>query len=200
MAGNLGLPVFFEGQSLDCLSAIAIVEFTIAGWPADDVTLDLDHERFAYAGKFVMSSTGKALARENGSVVAAVAFDPDRTDPDCLVIRYVTVSVERRGEGIGARLLRFVVDRATEHGDDEVRAGVNNPIAYEAFYKAGLAYTGEQTGLAELVCSTAADRDAETYRAGLDAYRERDLTDHEERFLETRAAATPPSIVEVTEG
>lgn len=171
------------------------MEYTVLGWPPEGPTLDLDHERFAYAGKFVVPRTGKAVAREDGAVVAAAAFDPDRTDADCLRIRYVTVRTDRRGEGIGSSLLRFVVVRARDRGFSEVKAGVNNPIAYEAFYRAGLAYTGERTGLAELVVSTAAMRDAERYRAGLDAYRERDLSERERAFLDARANADPPAIV-----
>ncbi|MFB6201855.1 MAG: GNAT family N-acetyltransferase [Halorhabdus sp.] len=169
--------------------------YTLLGWPVDSPTLDLDHERFAYAGKFVMSRTGKAVVRENGQVVAAAAFDADRTDEHCLRVRYVTVAEERRGDGIGARLLRFVVRRARERGYEHVAAGVNNPFAYVAFYKAGLAYTGDRTGLAELVCSTAADRDAASYRAGLDAYRERDLSDRERAFIDTRIAEPVPAVV-----
>ncbi|WP_135663402.1 GNAT family N-acetyltransferase [Halorhabdus rudnickae] len=171
------------------------MEYTLLGWPEDGPTLDLDHERFAYAGKFVISSTGKAVARDGDETVAAAAFDPDRTDGDCLRIRYVTVRLDRRGKGIGSSLLRFVVERARERGYDEVKAGVNNPIAYEAFYRAGLAYTGERTGLAELVLSTAADRDAERYRAGLDVYGERDLDKRERAFLRARTGGSPPAVV-----
>lgn len=171
------------------------MEFRVCGWPADEPTLDLDHERFAYAGKFVVSGTGKAVARDGESIVAAAAFDPDRTDTGCLRVRYVTVRTDRRGEGIGSRLLRFVVERARERGFDEVKAGANNPIAYEAFYRAGLAFTGEHTGLAELVLSTATEGDAERYRAGLAAYRERDLSAAEQTFLETHEEASPPAVV-----
>ena len=171
------------------------MEYTLLGWPPDGPTLDLDHERFAYAGKFVISNTGKAVVRDDGAIVAAAAFDPDRTDEHCLGIRYVTVRLDRRGEGIGSRLLRFVVERARARGYDEVKAGVNNPIAYQAFYRAGLAYTGESTGLAELVLSTAAARDAVTYRAGLDAYRERDLSEREQVFLDSHAEGSPPPVV-----
>jgi len=170
------------------------VAYALLGWPADGPTLSLDHERFAYAGKFVVSTTGKAVARDGDAIVAAAAFDADRTDADCLRIRYVTVRDDRRGEGIGSGLLRFVVARARERGYEEVKAGVNNPVAYEAFYRAGLAFTGERTGIAELVCSTAADRDAESYRAGLVAYRERELTDSMARFLEDRLARGPPAV------
>lgn len=172
------------------------MEYALVGWPADGPTLNLDHERFAYAGKFVISSTGKAVVRADDTTVGAAAFDADRTDENCLRVRYVTVREDRRGEGIGPRLLRFVVVRAHERGYDEVKAGVNNPLAYVAFYKAGLAYTGKQTGLAELVVSTTADRDADRYRTGLSAYRERDLSDPENAFLESHEDNDPPSVVD----
>ncbi|WP_309484875.1 GNAT family N-acetyltransferase [Halorhabdus salina] len=171
------------------------MEYAILAWPPAEVPLDLDHERFAYAGKFVISSTGKAVVRDDGEIVAAAAFDPDRTDADCLRIRYVTVRADRRGEGIGSALLRFVVDRAQDRGYAEVKAGVNNPIAYEAFYKAGLAFTGERTGLAELVCSTAADRDGNTYRDGLDSYRDRDLSERQRAFVQSHEGADLSAIV-----
>jgi len=126
------------------------MECILLGWPPDGPTLSLDHERFAYAGKFVMSATGKAVAREDGTV-GAVAFSADRTDETCLRLRYVTVRDDRRGEGIGPRLLRFVSERAREHGYESVRIAVNNPFAYEACSRAGFAFTGQETGLAELV-------------------------------------------------
>ncbi len=37
-----------------------------------------------------MTSTGKAVIGDDG-VVAAAAFDADRTDPDTLCVRYITV-------------------------------------------------------------------------------------------------------------
>ncbi len=94
------------------------MEFALLGWPEDGHRLRLDHEHFAYAGKFVMTATGKAVVGDDG-VVAAAAFDADRTDPDTLCIRYVTVRDDRRGEGIGSDLLRFVREQAA----DRVRAG-----------------------------------------------------------------------------
>ena len=39
------------------------MEYVLLGWPPDGPTLRLDHRRFAYAGKFVMSTTGKAVVR-----------------------------------------------------------------------------------------------------------------------------------------
>lgn len=172
------------------------MEFALLGWPSDGPTLHLDYEAFAYAGKFVMSSTGKAVAREE-DVVGAVAFDEDRTDPDCLQLRYVTVRRDRRGEGIGPRLLRFTAERARERRYGSVEIAANNPFAYEACYRAGFVFTGDQTGLAELVLRYRPDADPEAgnYQDGLDRYRERDLSPEEESFLSGRRGQAPPEVV-----
>lgn len=172
------------------------MEFTLRGWPSDGPTLHLDYEAFAYAGKFVMSSTGKAVARDR-DVVGAVAFNEDRTDPDCLQLRYVTIRKDRRGEGIGPQLLRFTAERARERGYGSIQIAANNPFAYEACYRAGFVFTGDETGLAELVLSYRpdAERDGGRYQDGLDQYRERDLSPAEESFLSDCRGRAPPAVV-----
>ena len=183
-------------------------ETVILGWPPDGPTLRLDYRRFSYAGKFAMSTTGKAVVRgtdgseretggEFDDVLAAVAFDADRTDPGTLRLRYVTVRNDRRGEGLGPKLCRFVARRAADRGYDRVAIAVNNPFAYEALYRAGFAFTGEETGIAELVLARPADgpaedRSLETYQEGLDRYRERDLSADERAFLERKGGSPPP--------
>ena len=166
------------------------------GGPGDGPTLRLDHERFAYAGKFVVSRTGKAVAREEGEVLAAASFDRDRTDETVARIRYVTVRGDRRGEGIGPRLLSFLAARLL----DDVRRvliAVNNAYAYEAAYKAGFSNTGERTGLAEAVLARPGDRSTAAYRAGLAWLRERDgLTARERAFVDGRVGAAPPPPVD----
>ncbi|SEH46616.1 hypothetical protein SAMN05192561_102180 [Halopenitus malekzadehii] len=145
-------------------------------------------------------------------VVAAVAFNRDRTDPSTLWIRYVSVHTARRGEGLGPRLVadlvRCVRDRRGREGSaanrtdavDRIRIGVNNPFAYEALYKVGFAFTGRETGVAELVLERPVDApaalDAETYRSGLDVYRERDRGEPEASFLADRRGGDPPPLVE----
>ena len=171
------------------------MEYAVCGWPAEGPTLDLSHRKFAYAGKFVMSQTGKAVARDGNEIVAAVAFNADRTDSDTLWLRYITVRNDCRGEGLGARLAAFITERALAKGYDRLRIAVNNPFAYEALYKAGFGYTGRETGLAELVLERPVGRSRTAYRAGLDVYRERDLTEREEDFLESRTEADPPTIL-----
>jgi len=183
------------------------MEFAVLGWPPDGPALRLDHRRFAYAGKFVMTTTGKAVARAAGgdadapdavgddggfdAPLAAVAFNRDRTDPGALWLRYVTVREDRRGEGIGPRLCAFLAARARDRGVDRLRIAVNNPFAYEALYKAGFGYTGERTGLAELVLERPPPPGAD-YAAGLDAFRERDPGEPEASFLASRADGEPP--------
>jgi GNAT superfamily N-acetyltransferase len=186
--------------------------FTLLGWPESEPTLRLDHRAFAYAGKFVVSRTGKAVlhasdddplwGRDAGEfargVLAAVAFDADRTDPDRLVLRYVTVRADRQGEGLGPLLVdRLLARAATERRYGRARIAVNNPFAYEALYRAGFAYTGETTGIAELVLERPVDRpataDADRYRAGLERFRRRDLSDAERAFVGCKRAGRPPS-------
>ena len=203
----------------------------LLGWPPGP-RLRLDYRRFAYAGKFVMSATGKAVLldsdREDGddtlgdrlldeadrerlsreaegeawsldaAVVGAVAFSPDRTDSGTLWVRYVTVRSDRQGEGLGPCLLVFLRDRADARGYDRVRIGVNNAFSYEAAYRAGFGWTGEETGLAELVCEWPAPdgRSTGRYRAGLDRFRtpDRDPSEAERSFLAAREGATPPAV------
>ncbi|WP_135534210.1 GNAT family N-acetyltransferase [Halostella pelagica] len=163
----------------------------LLGWPLDGPTLRLDHERFSYAGKFVMSNTGKAVIREGDDIVAAAAFNEDRTDDGALWIRYITARNDRRGEGLGPHLAEFVAERASERGYERVRIAVNNPFAFEALYKAGFGYTGETTGIAELVLERPGDRSGERYRAGLTEFRGREnLSDAERAFLAD--AEAPP--------
>ncbi|PSP56228.1 GNAT family N-acetyltransferase [Halobacteriales archaeon QH_7_66_36] len=176
------------------------MEFVVVGWhPAETDTDDgprlrLDWRRFSYAGKFVMTNTGKAILREGDagadefdeSVLAAVAFNEDRTDDRTLWLRYVTVREDVRGEGLGPRLCDEVAERALARGYDRLRIAVNNPFAYEALYKAGFGFTGRTTGLAELVLDRPSARDPDRYRAGLERFSERDLTDAERSFLDER--------------
>ncbi|RNJ27522.1 N-acetyltransferase [Halosegnis longus] len=141
-----------------------------------------------------MTNTGKGVFREgrpgdgefDESVVAAVAFNEDRTDDRTAWLRYVTVRQDRRGEGLGARLCERVSGDLLD-SYDRVRIAVNNPFAYEALYKAGFGFTGETTGIAELVLQRPHDADTQAYRAGLDRYRGRDLSDAERSFLDGRS-------------
>jgi GNAT superfamily N-acetyltransferase len=181
------------------------MEYAVCGWPADGPTLRLDYHEFAYAGKFVMSQTGKAVVRDsrkatdgkwNDDVLAAVAFNEDRTDSDTLWLRYITVRADRRGEALGPRLAVFVAERALARDYERLAIAVNNPFAYEALYKAEFGYTGRETGLAELVLERPGERSRSAYQEGLDVYRKRDLTESEEAFLASRVDTAPPETLD----
>lgn len=173
-----------------------MMDYAVLGWPPDGPTLELDHERFPYAGKFRLPDTGKAVARDGGDVVGAAAFSPDRTDGDALRCRYLTVRRDRQGEGIGPRLLRLVADRAPDRGFETVLIAVNNPHAYVAAYRAGFAFTGETTGMAELVLADGADRSPARYREGLEEFAERELPPRTADFVATRLEEAVPEPVD----
>jgi len=205
------------------------MEYAVVGEPGAGATLRLDYRAFAYAGKFVVGSPGKAVLRTadgapavpewepeetlpptvdaaafDDDLFAAVSFSPDRTDADRCRLRYVTVHVARRGEGLGPRLVDRTVSHLAAAGYDRVRIAVNNPFAYAALYKCGFAYTGERTGIAELelerpaaepavdgeptTAVTETDPDGARYRDGLRVFLEedRDLSPREKRFVAER--------------
>lgn len=173
------------------------MEFEVLGGESAGPTLRLDHEEFAYAGKFVMSRTGKTVVREDGDLLGAVAFSADTDDDRTVHLRYVTVREDRRGEGIGPQLLRFTAERLRDRYDRVVIA-VNNPIAYEACYRAGFRNTGEETGIAELFMRYDPDhREGEAYRAGFTVFRERDLPAEHAAVCDRHGSTEPPAIVEV---
>jgi GNAT superfamily N-acetyltransferase len=197
------------------------MEFVVLGWSSDGPTLRLDYRNFAYAGKFVMSNTGKAVVREasdrkasdrevdpavpnpgddreadddyDTGVVAALAFNADRTDERTLWYRYVTVRSDAKGQGLGPRLAAFVASRAAGRGYERLKIAVNNPFAYEALYKAGFGYTGDRTGIAELVLARPGDRSSAAYRAGLAVFEERDDLSEQERSFLAEQGGDPPA-------
>lgn len=180
------------------------MEFAVLGRPPDGPKLELPWRLFAYAGKFVMTNTGKAVARDGNTIVAAAAFNEDRTDPKTAWIRFVTVHEDRRGEGIGPRLVRSLAEELLAEDYGRVKIGVNNPFAYEALYKAGFGFTGERTGMAELVLvappnEPGTDPDAVSagrYRHGMRMYLDRDLPADVAHFAREKLdRGTPPGRV-----
>ena len=172
------------------------MEYSVLGFPADGPTLSLDWERFSYAGKFQMSSTGKAVLEED-EVLAAAAFNADRDQPDRAWIRYLTVRQDRQGEGLGSELVRRVTRTLLERGYEQVSIAVNNPIAYRALYRAGFHFTGRETGIAELVLTYPGPQAPATYRAGLSRFAARDLPDPHATLVEQwLQAGTPPPLVD----
>jgi len=173
------------------------MRFELRGHPPDGPTFDLDHRAFAYAGKFVMSGTGKSVATADGSVVGAVAFSEDRSDPAAVRLRYVTVREDRRGEGIGPRLLRFTAaELRAEY--DRVLIAVNNPIAYQACYRAGFVFTGDETGMAEVLLRYEPDGDRSTgsYAAGFEVFEARELPAPQQAVIDRHRGAEPPPVVD----
>lgn len=167
------------------------MEFVLLG---DESKLTLDHEQFAYAGKFVMSSR-KAVAREDGELVAAIAFSEDHAETSAVRLRYVTVREDRRGEGIGPRLLRYTAAQLREQYD-EVLIAANNPIAYQACYRAGFVFTGEETGIAELLLRyQPGERDSDRYRAGFTIFQDRELPEPHQGIIDRHGDGDPPAVV-----
>ncbi len=161
----------------------------------------------------------------DADILTAVAFTEDRTDPETLWIRYLTVRRDLRGGGrqLGPRLAAFMTDRAADRGYGRVRIAVNNVFSYEALYKAEFAYTGEETGLAELVLerpvasparvegdtekagntetagsteTATADATVTQYQHGLSLFGERsDLSAAEREFLAAKLESDPPALL-----
>ena len=160
------------------------MQYCILGDANDGPTLRLDYREFAYAGKFVMSNTGKSVAFESTvhddpapkDIVGAVAFSPSHDNEETVRLRYVSVRESRRGEGIGSRLLRYTAEWLGNQYN-MVAIAVNNPVAYRACYRAGFSYSGTETGIAELLMhyEPSGDRDRERYLDGLAVFRDRDL-------------------------
>ena len=143
-------------------------------------------------------------------ILAAVAFNADRTDAETLWLRYLTVRRDLRGSGrqLGPRLAAFTIARAARKGYTTARIAVNNVFSYQALYKAGFSYTGRQTGLAELILDRPIDSPTDRpidepaaaptamYQQGLDEFREREgLSDAERSYLAAREGADPPEPV-----
>jgi GNAT superfamily N-acetyltransferase len=171
------------------------MQYRLLGHPSDGPTLDLDYREFAYAGKFVMSKTGKSVAFEGETIVGAIAFSADHDDSDVGHLRYVTVRDDRQGKGIGSRLLRVTADKLHQETYESVVIAVNNPVAYRACYRAGFSYTGEQTGIAEVVLRYTPDgeRAADSYREGLAVFEDRDIPPDQQTVLEKQEL---PSVID----
>lgn len=173
------------------------MEYEVLGDAEGGPTVTLDHERFAYAGKFVMTNTGKVLARADGEIVGAVSFSGDRDHPGRAWLRYVSVRHDYRGEGVGPRVAAVATDRLHATGFEVVRIGVNNPFAFHAMYRAGFGWTGETTGIAELVLTHPDARGDDRYREGLDRFTDRDdLTAAEQEFIRNHRTRGVPPVVD----
>lgn len=169
--------------------------FEVRGWTTAP-PLDLDHRRFSYAGHFRLPSTGKVVATDDGDIVGAAAVSEDRTDPETLRIRYLSVRRDRRGERIGPQLAAFIRHRARNVVYERTKAGVNNPIAYEAFYRAGFVYTGNRTGIETVVVEAPPVSAPAGYRAGLGALAHTDLPAHQRAVFHRGLRRGAPPLIE----
>lgn len=173
-----------------------LMQYAVLGMPADGPTLTLDWHAFSYAGKFEMSSTGKALLCDERKIVAAAAFNEDRETSSKAWIRYLTVRADEQGYGYGPRLANRVTKTLLDEGYDRVAIAVNNPRAYQALYKAGFHFTGRETGIAELVLEYPGPRDPGPYRAGLELFADRERPVQDEQQLKSWLEdGTPPEPV-----
>lgn len=174
--------------------------YEFLGWPDDDPTIDISHERFAYAGKFILPDTGKAIVRSSQlgshSIKGAVAFNDDRGVPDAARVRYITVSESARGRRLGPKLALFIQDQIIGQQYSLVRIAVNNPIAYEAMYRAGFYYTGETRQLNEVVLSTSASRSTSKYKTGLQTFDKDDLPDRQAKLIDRGMDRGPPKRIQ----
>lgn len=172
------------------------MEYSVIGFPADDPTLSLDWQAFSYAGKFEMSSTGKAVLREAETIIAAAAFNADRDSEDRAWIRYLTVKQSRQGEQLGPKLARKLSQTLLEASFEQVQIAVNNPQAYRALYKAGFHFTGRETGIAELVLAYPGPRERSPYLDGLSKFIDRDLPSRQAILAEEwfEAGTVPPTV------
>jgi len=156
------------------------MEYALVGGPDSGTTLRLDYRAFAYAGKFVVGAPGKAVLRTSDGSPAVPEWEPDEPLPptveasefdDDVVAAILLVGPNRprllsppirhrprRAPrwGLGPRLIDRTVARLAADGYDRVKIAVNNSFAYAALYKCGFAYTGENTGIAELVLERSA--------------------------------------------
>lgn len=197
------------------------MEYAVLATPADGLGLRLDWQHFAYAGKFVATNTGKAVAVEDDTlddpdwppdpheadapgVLAAVSFNRDRTDGRTAWLRFVTVRDDHRGRGIGPRLCATTTAWLHAHFDvDRVRIAVNNPFAFVALHRAGFGWTGDRTGLRERVLEhPPPDGTADRYPVGLEGYLDDDATDAERAYVAARLEdqSEPPTAVDVPKG
>lgn len=177
------------------------MEFAVISWPdVEGGTLDLDHTVFSMAGRFVRPGPGTAVARRGKTVIAAARFNTDRTDGDVGRIRTIAVRTDRRGEGIGSRLLAGLRVVLLDGRYRRLRIAVNNPYAYQAAYRAGFAWTGRTSGMAELVLEAPSDGTDAEYAMGMTRYAERtELPDAMRTFAAERADQSAPEPVPAPE-
>jgi GNAT superfamily N-acetyltransferase len=171
-----------------------VVRIEIRGTPEGGPPVDLDHNKFRYAGKFNMTTTGKALLFDREECGGVISFSTDRSCNNRIWVRYISVRDDYQASGIGPRFLRTTVTELLDHAQT-IRIAVNNPFAYVAAYKAGFVFTGKQTGIAELLLEHPGTLTIDVYRTGLELFRDADhLSAVERSFVEEKFTEPLPPV------
>ena len=188
----------YAGKFVTGGTGVAVIRGDAAGSATGDSSTDAERDD---TDSLASLPDGVAESDFADDILAAVAFNPDRTEPSTLKIRYLTVRDDLRGDGrqLGPRLVVFLTQQAADDYN-RLQIGVNNVFSYHALYKAGFAYTGRETGLAELVLErpavAVADRSRARYQRGLDVFRQREgLSNAETEFLASHVDSGPPELV-----
>lgn len=141
-----------------------------------------------------MTTTGKALLFDANTCIGITAFSFDRTCETRIWLRYVSVHDDYQGRGIGPRFLRTTAVELLDEGES-IRIAVNNPFAYQAAYKAGFVFTGEQTGIAELILEHPGIRSNEMYLEGLNTFQDAShLSPREQSYATEKHTEAPPPV------
>jgi predicted acetyltransferase len=149
------------------------MEFVVMGDLEGGPSIFLEEKKFSYAGKFVMKDTGKIVGKIEGDIIAAASFNFDRTDKKIAWIRCISIRKDKRREGIGHNLILYITKKIVGGVPVCVRVAVNNPIAYDTFYKAGFEYTGNEVGLCELILEYPKNQTYDMYRKGAEIFENR---------------------------
>lgn len=159
--------------------------FSISSLSGESDDLELPHQQFPFAGKFGRRQTGTAILSEEGELVGAIAFSPDRTDETTCRIRYLAVRRDRQQEGIATDLVATFTDWAVDGEFERVCIAADTPYAAVAVARAGFAYTGEVAPRGEVVFCYPGDGDTHLESA-LSRLLERSLPTAQERFIRAR--------------
>jgi len=198
VTGRLGIAVVRNpaGDDADC---VGVVANHTANAAVNSPPTPASHERSSASLSALPDGLTEADFADD--ILAAVGFNADRTERETLWLRYLTVRRDCRGSGheLGPRLAAFITSRAADQGYRCARIAVNNVFSYRALYKAGFAYTGRQTGVAELVLERPTTHlaavSSSRYRRGVSIFAERDeLSTAERAYLDSARVADPPPV------
>lgn len=165
-----------------------VLTFAITSRPGEVDKVDFDHTVMPFAGRFGRRRTGTAILRDGDTIVAALAFSPDRAIEASCRIRHVGVHRDRQGAGLGVALLTHFRDWALERFA-AIRVGADTPYAAVAYHRAGYAYTGERGPRGEVVFAAPPPPDAAHLTDAMAALLTRDLPEEQRRYAIERIDA-----------